>query len=478
MLITLDAFQDMHEAPSMPAPATARGPALLDDDDAFHMGEFFNRLGTGETEQQDFTFGGSTDSKGNQLFPWSGELPPTFMGSMTSLEPPLSRPAGSMSRETTLAHDFVPENANRGRYGSLIEAPDVLAAASSLVHNRQHVNSDELTNRSFPDYRVAQVEAGALPLQHTHQYRGPDHLQSGLYFANHSNGRSDDHEQPNSVLNHDDTVLRDIVLGPSYSSEQSSAITIKHVDLHWGSDQNFFENGFVPPPHQITVEHLTQSLLGKMECLEPQPSANSTRPPSPLSAHPQKRSWDLNATKPIQKRIDNGTSHIHGAASVEPGPRAKRRRGKADRSTAVSEEHIDAERDDGLFMASDSQAMDGSSISSPSKRRSPKSQDTPKRSKTSSEPRSGRTNLTPIQKRENHVKSEQKRREIIKQGFEDLVEMVPGLHGGGFSKGAILTQAADWLEDLVQGNVQLRRQLAQMEDVVIDLDDEDGDEAF
>ena len=56
--------------------------------------------------------------------------------------------------------------------------------------------------------------------------------------------------------------------------------------------------------------------------------------------------------------------------------------------------------------------------------------------------------------------------------------MVPGLHGGGFSKGAILTQAADWLEDLVQGNVQLRRQLAQMEDVAVDLGDENNDDAF
>ena len=478
MLITSDTFQDMHDVPSLQAPATARGPALLDDNDAFHMGEFFNRLGTGETEQQDFTFGDSVNGKNNQGFSWPEELPPTFMGSMTSLEHPLSRPPGSTTRETTLAHDYTPEDANSGGYGSFLEAPDVLAAASSLVHNRQHGHPNDLTNHSFPNSQAAHIEATTLPLRYTHQYHGPDHLQSGLYFVDHPNGRLKDHEQSASVLSHEDTVLRDIVLGPSHSSEQSSAITIKHVDLHWGSDQSFFENGFVPPAHQISVERLTQSLLCKMECLEPQPSTNSTRPSSPLPAHPPKRTWEVNAADHIQMQIENGTIQAHDTAYVEARSRAKRRKGKVDRSVTISKEHGEMGRDDGLFVASDSQTRDCSSTSSSIKRRSPKSQETPKRSMTSSEPRSGRTNLTPIQKRENHVRSEQKRREIIKQGFDDLVEMVPGLHGGGFSKGAILNQAADWLEDLVQGNVQLRRQLAQVDNVVIDLEDEDGDAAF
>ena len=478
MLITLDAFQDMHEVSSLQAPATARGPALLDDEDAFRMGEFFNRLGTGETEQQDFAFSDTIDGKSNQLFPWPEELPPTFMGSMTSLEPPLSHPVGSASRDMTLAQGFASEDTDKSRYGPLIEAPDVLAAASSLVHNHQHPHSSELTSHSFTNAQAAHLETGALSLQHTHQYRDPDPLSSGLYFTNHSNGHPTDHEQSTPVLNPDDTVLRDIVLGPSISSDQSSAITIKHVDLLWGSDRSFFDNGYLPPPHQVSVERLTQSLLGKMECLEPQPSATNSRPSSPLSTFPQKRNWDINATNHSIKQLDDGGAHSRKIVSVESGPRAKRRKGKVDRPTTLCNERDEVERDDGLFVTPDSQARDNSSISSLNKRRSPKSQETPKRSKASGDPKPGRTNLTPVQKRENHVKSEQKRREIIKQGFDDLVEMVPGLHGGGFSKGTILTQAADWLEDLVQGNVQLRRQLAQMDDVAVEIEGENGDEAF
>ncbi|KEQ60551.1 uncharacterized protein M437DRAFT_13513, partial [Aureobasidium melanogenum CBS 110374] len=49
-----------------------------------------------------------------------------------------------------------------------------------------------------------------------------------------------------------------------------------------------------------------------------------------------------------------------------------------------------------------------------------------------------RKNLTEDQKRSNHIRSEQKRRNIIKQGYEDLNELVPNLKTGGFSKSAVL----------------------------------------
>ncbi|KAK2677464.1 hypothetical protein RAB80_006204 [Fusarium oxysporum f. sp. vasinfectum] len=67
------------------------------------------------------------------------------------------------------------------------------------------------------------------------------------------------------------------------------------------------------------------------------------------------------------------------------------------------------------------------------------------------------------QKRENHIKSEQKRRTLIKEGFDDLCDLVPGLRGGGFSKSTMLAMAAEWLEDLLKGNEALAAQLAALE---------------
>ena len=73
--------------------------------------------------------------------------------------------------------------------------------------------------------------------------------------------------------------------------------------------------------------------------------------------------------------------------------------------------------------------------------------------------KAARENLTEEQKRTNHILSEQKRRNLIRQGFEDLCTLVPALRGGGFSKSAMLTGAADWLEDLLHGNDILQSQL-------------------
>ncbi|RKF55122.1 putative bhlh family transcription factor protein [Erysiphe neolycopersici] len=91
-----------------------------------------------------------------------------------------------------------------------------------------------------------------------------------------------------------------------------------------------------------------------------------------------------------------------------------------------------------------------------------------KRSSTSAGMRSTRENLTEEQKRENHIKSEQKRRTLIREGFEDLNELVPGLKGGGFSKSAVLAQTADWLENLIRGNETLRKRISMMEGQIKD----------
>ena len=80
-------------------------------------------------------------------------------------------------------------------------------------------------------------------------------------------------------------------------------------------------------------------------------------------------------------------------------------------------------------------------------------------SRKSSSKQSTRENLSEEQKRTNHILSEQKRRNLIRQGFEDLCSLVPSLRGGGFSKSAMLIQTADWLEEVVRGNEVLKGRL-------------------
>ncbi|KAF2847685.1 hypothetical protein T440DRAFT_185393 [Plenodomus tracheiphilus IPT5] len=63
-----------------------------------------------------------------------------------------------------------------------------------------------------------------------------------------------------------------------------------------------------------------------------------------------------------------------------------------------------------------------------------------------------RENLTEEQKRSNHILSEQKRRNLIKRGFDDLHDLVPEIRNGGLSKSSVLTEAGNFLEKLIQDN--------------------------
>lgn len=77
--------------------------------------------------------------------------------------------------------------------------------------------------------------------------------------------------------------------------------------------------------------------------------------------------------------------------------------------------------------------------------------------------RSTRENLTEEQKRSNHIQSEQKRRNLIKQGFDDLNRMVPELRSGSLSKSNMLVESARFMRLLREGNTELRSRLQGLE---------------
>ncbi|KAH7398993.1 hypothetical protein DE146DRAFT_613022, partial [Phaeosphaeria sp. MPI-PUGE-AT-0046c] len=68
-----------------------------------------------------------------------------------------------------------------------------------------------------------------------------------------------------------------------------------------------------------------------------------------------------------------------------------------------------------------------------------------------------RENLTEEQKRSNHILSEQKRRNLIKRGFDDLHDLVPEIRNGGLSKSSVLTEAANFLDKLIEENKTFKK---------------------
>uniref|UniRef100_A0A8H7N800 BHLH domain-containing protein n=1 Tax=Bionectria ochroleuca TaxID=29856 RepID=A0A8H7N800_BIOOC len=58
--------------------------------------------------------------------------------------------------------------------------------------------------------------------------------------------------------------------------------------------------------------------------------------------------------------------------------------------------------------------------------------------------------LTEEEKKQNHIASEQKRRQAIREGFDRLTELVPGLEGQGRSEGLVLKRTVEYMRDKIE----------------------------
>jgi hypothetical protein len=71
--------------------------------------------------------------------------------------------------------------------------------------------------------------------------------------------------------------------------------------------------------------------------------------------------------------------------------------------------------------------------------------------------------LTEEEKRANHIASEQKRRNTIRNGFRDITELIPDLKDINSSKSTILFKAVDFIHSLEKRNRMLRRRAEHLE---------------
>lgn len=69
-------------------------------------------------------------------------------------------------------------------------------------------------------------------------------------------------------------------------------------------------------------------------------------------------------------------------------------------------------------------------------------------SATSTSPEKPR--LTEQEKKNNHIASEQKRRQAIREGFDRLTELVPGLEGQARSESIVLKKSVDFMRQSVE----------------------------
>lgn len=421
---------------SDPPPAPAPGPPLLSDSELRQTDDWFQNIDAGNFNSF------LDDGEGlNFTDDWLlSNLPPQYVGSTTSFgQQPNSLPASS-------SHGFAQTSllqAGAGTSSSMLPPPitpqpqrmfeqdysaDVLAAATTLSQNG---SISHLTNGSNGGYFGPGNMASHIPdLPH----RPLDSLQS-------SDGRVSQPQIPDD--NHKNLFV-DMLHGIATRPPQST--TKRTEEVRWGSDVSFGRDNFTPRSHKETSEALEQERLTYMGCLEVNKSAANTRPSSPVQ----------NALRsPLKLKT---RSPITAVKEDPDGPAKKRRKSKANNEYA--------ELDDSALRRAASDRRKAPKASPSIEPASPTGADrNGKRKKSSGKAaasKAARENLSEEQKRENHIKSEQKRRTLIKQGFEDMESLIPGMKGGGFSKATMLTMATEWLESMKEGNRQLKEQLVSM----------------
>ncbi|KAB8235427.1 basic helix-loop-helix domain-containing protein [Aspergillus alliaceus] len=417
-------FLSPMDTPYEPAPAPPPGPALLDDNESNMLDNFFTTMNSNHFTTDFWQHRHQNKSLGPTSFEWSDELPPTFEGSATSLSQP-SLPHRGLDKS---GMGVLPNHSNS----------DILSTASMFYQNGMNGTGlvPPFPHHSFSSFPEIDFNNSRMNGRMKNQPPPPSLPMSSKPQNTFVSART-------PVGYHTSEMLFDV--HEPISPEQQA--TAKVRPLHWGSDVSFMDQGYVAPPDQPNVEEQTQQLLRHLESLEPQSSAANTRAPSP-------------------ERI-TGSHNAHWAGPDTTGPLNDLRREYRDSMEDLSQPKkrqrtLIKEEDDENSEGDDSKPRSRRSKSTSYGKNRRMSTETIRKSKLQQGAKPARENLTEEQKRNNHILSEQKRRNLIRQGFDDLCTLVPGLKGGGFSKSAMLTQAADWLEDILRGNEILKAQLADL----------------
>lgn len=420
---------DLFFEPPEPAP----GPALLSFEESQSLNHLLEQLKSGGP-LMDMSFGEGL----NFSDAWQ-QLPPQFMGTATSFGHQTTNFSPTM-------FDFTSHISSDSLFDS-IQFP-TMAAPQMMQPPRHHMRTPHPPQHSQtsptsaaavlaglqngqPPRANTMARSAMLPSQTPARATAHPLLRTqGQFTGRTSPVRAAPVQSP--VTEHrDEHLFADMAFGNPHGPGSHRVAQQVPEDVRWGSDRNFGRN-FVPPSQRETTQTLEGERMKYLEIFQPINSAATTQPSSPLgSGNSSPRGNKANGQPAVCR---------------EEGPSKKRRKSDEgnheDEEIQASSSKIPARKrksKDNLNETSEA----SSSSAAPGKRR---------RKSAVNGAKPPRENLSEEAKRRNHIKSEQRRRHIIKDGFENLQEIVPNLKNGGYSKSTVLQMAADWLEELTQGN--------------------------
>lgn len=451
--LSIDSVDTSQDNPFDGAPEPAPGAPLLTETDSKFLTSFFEDITSNQYNMPSFGEGLNFSDA------WL-DLPPQFMGSATSFGP-----QDTTNGEFAFSHDQQSDMTRMLPTGSSMMPPpppppapsqpqsqmpsqaysqqhsdDVLTAAATLVQN----GSRGVTTKS----NVANGSPRTTSHNDQNNARRP-----GVYPVGHLRHQqmeefTEENRRSGQVAEVDHTFTR-WMWGEKEKTPVSKPVP---VDIQWGSDANFTgTQGYVPESRKEMADSVDQSRMKYLDCLEVNQDAASTQLASP------------NSSSQVTTGTVNGDGPLHAKREEDANaPPRKRRKSKNVQTFAAEDEEDDD--DDAANSHSGRKRKTKSERSGSGSEPSPDANGSGRRRKSvANGTKPPRENLTEEQKRENHIRSEQKRRTLIKEGFDDLGELVPGLRGGSFSKSTTLSMAAEWLEELLRGNKALTMQMLALE---------------
>lgn len=424
-------------------PEPAPGAPLLTDTDNKLLNSFFENMNSDHFATT--SFGEGLNFSDDWL-----NLPPQFMGTATSFGQQPAVPIESPPHpvHNTNFHTIMHPQSN------LMPPPPPPPPVVHMSLEQQHPSADVLEaatllqNGSFSRSNSTGHDT-IFPSRDLSTVPPP--ASSHLRHQSLGSIRQDERRISHPTLPNDhDHTFTEMMFGSGGTQIQTRSIQTP-VDVRWGSDVSFNKaQGFVPSSEKETREALEEEQLRYMDCLEVSKSAASTRPSSPLHHHPDALPLKLKTRVPMEPiKVEDGYDM----------PARKRRKSKPKEEVDDDEE----EPTSATIKTAARKRKSKAEVRSATPPAAAEASGKRRKSMANGAGKQPRENLSEEQKRENHIKSEQKRRTLIKEGFDDLCDLVPGLRGGGFSKSTMLSMAADWLEEIIKGNDQLKAQLAQLE---------------
>ncbi|KAK5631376.1 hypothetical protein RRF57_007090 [Xylaria bambusicola] len=405
-------------------PPSPHGIPILDPNDSNVLGSFFNRLNN--LQPNDWLM----QSYGNGLpfhEGWINPVAPNLLGHSTSFgpQPPPDLASAAITGQSPVnfqdSFTFVPTTPNMVQPPA--RPPLELPLQQQLMATRFHPHQQSVLDQRLLHAMVEQnahtdAAASLTTLQSGHTYS----YSPGMASVNrlqqlpitqpprgYKNSPPQSHPmQGPSVFmrpartNEPETLFRDMMFGTQGSTTQR---TEERSELQWGSDTTFgMSQGFVPPQHESSEALVEKRMATMREALHLASSDPNTRASSPV----------MNDEAATQGLLENTNGNIKVQGSLATPNKKRKTKPKIEEEDEgedklpIPPRPITKKRKSGV----DLNELPGSSSAQ---------EVAGKRRKSGpNQPKPPRENLTEAQKRENHIKSEQKRRLAIRRDLKTL----------------------------------------------------------